>query len=251
MLIPKIAHQIWFQDKNKINKEPYQTCHKTCLTKLKLFNWKHIIWDDKSIRKLITTYYPQYLSLYNYFDIMVQKIDLAKYIIIYHYGGVYIDMDMDCVKDLTNLINPIDELIFSKVYALNILSSGVFLSKPKHPFWLELLSIIDKYKNKNKIFYLLNSIYVLSTTGNFILHYTLHKTKNKYRVLDRKYLEPCEDHSHCDNIQDAYLIGRYGNHWTDSIDNIVIYIFTYRKIFCCLILFIIITYYLIKKLKHK
>ena len=105
MLIPKIAHQIWFQDKNKINKEPYQTCHKTCLTKLKLFNWKHIIWDDKSIRKLITVHYPQYLSLYNYFDIMVQKIDLAKYIIIYHYGGVYIDMDMDCVKDLTKLIN--------------------------------------------------------------------------------------------------------------------------------------------------
>lgn len=248
MLIPKIAHQIWFQGKDKISKEPYQSCHETCLKKLKEFEWKHIIWDDKSIRNLISNYYPQFLNLYNYFDIMVQKIDLAKYIIIYHYGGVYIDMDMDCVKNLTNLINPTDELIFSKIFALNTFSNGVFLSRPKHPFWLELLNTIDRKKNKNKKFYLLNSIYVLSTTGNFIFHYCLNKTKYKYRVLNRKYLEPCEDHSSCSNIEDAYLIGRYGAHWTDSVDNIIIVGFSYRKIICCVLLVLIFTYLIMKKL---
>ena len=82
------------------------------------------------------------------------------------------------------------------------------------------------------------------TTGNFIFHYCLHRTKYKYRVLNRKYLEPCEDHSSCSNIKDAYLIGRYGSHWTDSIDNVVIYIFLIVKYFLFNINIIIFTTFL-------
>ncbi len=34
---------------------------------------------------------------------MIQKIDFAKYCIIYTYGGVYVDMDSECLKSIDGL----------------------------------------------------------------------------------------------------------------------------------------------------
>ena len=43
------------------------------------------------IKRLLKDNYPKYLKTYNAFPLMIQKIDFAKYVILYHYGGIYID----------------------------------------------------------------------------------------------------------------------------------------------------------------
>ena len=61
------------------------------------------------------------------------KIDLARYIILYHYGGVYIDMDMEWIKDFSFLIDNDDELIINKT-KFKFYNNGVIFSKPKCKF---------------------------------------------------------------------------------------------------------------------
>ena len=50
------------------------------------------------------SYYPNLLPSYKKLDLMIMKIDFMKYIILYHYGGIYADMDTVCLKDIDPLI---------------------------------------------------------------------------------------------------------------------------------------------------
>ena len=90
---------------------------------------------------------------------MVQKIDLAKYIIIYHYGGVYIDMDMDCVKDLTKLINPKNLIIYEGLHPF-------YLSKQRNIYDLKVfLSPQSELAKKWKVLYFVQPL----SMGAFVL----------------------------------------------------------------------------------
>ena len=99
--IPKIIHQIWFQGENNIPDfhKKYQNICKTMYS-----NWEYMFWDNDSITNLITENYPHLLFYYNYFPHLVQKVDLARYIILNHYGGCYVDMDVECLKPIDNLL---------------------------------------------------------------------------------------------------------------------------------------------------
>jgi mannosyltransferase OCH1-like enzyme len=100
--------------------------------------WTHYVWDKISIEKFIKKTYPEYWHIYDYFNIMVQKIDFAKILIIYHFGGAYIDMDMVCLKNIDDLIKPNDTLIFSNMENNLYLSCGIFLSSAKNIFLVDL-----------------------------------------------------------------------------------------------------------------
>lgn len=64
------------------------------------------IWDTEGIKKLIkeedTEFYNEYL---NKLDIIYQ-IDYVRYIILKKYGGAYMDMDVELVRDFFPLLNP-------------------------------------------------------------------------------------------------------------------------------------------------
>ena len=51
--------------------------------------------------------------------------------IMYHYGGVYVDMDMECIKNIRELIKPDDMIIVSDMDNGLIYSNGIFFSSPK------------------------------------------------------------------------------------------------------------------------
>nr|AEX62747.1 uncharacterized glycosyl transferase [Moumouvirus Monve] len=101
-MIPNILHQIWIQGYDKIPddlKKYFINCQKVNN------NFEHILWDDDKIRKLlIDKFDPEYLETYDYFKVPAQKADFARYAILYTYGGIYLDMDMVCRKNLESLL---------------------------------------------------------------------------------------------------------------------------------------------------
>lgn len=64
------------------------------------------IWTDEGIDKLLqeddNEFYEQYL---NYLD-PIYKYDYIRYIILKKYGGVYVDMDVELIRDFFPLLNP-------------------------------------------------------------------------------------------------------------------------------------------------
>ncbi len=130
--IPNAIHQIWFQGENELP-EKYQVFRSTWMNQMN-FNYK--LWDGEDIYKFIQSSNDNLLenleidclSVYNSFPTMIQKIDFAKYLILYVYGGVYIDMDSFAIKQLNEFLDINSDLTFM-VFPHNVPCTAVTLSK--------------------------------------------------------------------------------------------------------------------------
>src|ERR1700677_60433 len=106
-------HQIWMQGLHNVPDKYKPNIKKTVNTNP---NWSYTLWDSESIEQLVK-YNNTINKTYNALHYMHQKIDFAKYIILYLFGGFYIDMNAYAIKNLDNLINDYSQydLIVSKL----------------------------------------------------------------------------------------------------------------------------------------
>jgi mannosyltransferase OCH1-like enzyme len=139
--IPKIIIQTW-----KTHKIP--PIMEQLSNKLKYFNqdFDYKFYTDEDINDFIKKEYPEYYTFFNNFEYTIQKIDFFRYLVIYHYGGFYFDMDMDIDTSIGPLCEY--ECVFPKEYNeqninnktnhnLNLslyLGNYAFGASPKNPF---------------------------------------------------------------------------------------------------------------------
>lgn len=87
--IPKIIHQIWIgsplPDKYIPLIESWRRYHP---------DWTVLLWNDADIEALNLVNKDQYNTSTNY----GQKADIARYEILYRFGGVYVDIDFECLR---------------------------------------------------------------------------------------------------------------------------------------------------------
>jgi mannosyltransferase OCH1-like enzyme len=87
--IPKVIHQIWIgsplPDKYIPLIESWRTYHP---------DWTVLLWNDADIEALNLVNKDQYDASTNY----GQKADIARYEILYRFGGVYVDIDFECLR---------------------------------------------------------------------------------------------------------------------------------------------------------
>ena len=101
-MIPKIIHQTW-RDKNLppiIYKLVSENIHF-----LKTNGYEFMFWTDEMILKLISEEYPNFYNIYKLARTGVQKGDIARILLVYHYGGIYIDLDVLILKDFSELLD--------------------------------------------------------------------------------------------------------------------------------------------------
>ena len=55
--------------------------------------YSYSFWDDHKIQNLLRAEAPKLLHMYNQEEVYAGKADIARYYIIYKYGGIYIDAD--------------------------------------------------------------------------------------------------------------------------------------------------------------
>lgn len=207
MTIPKIIHQIWFQGKDNIPEfhEKYQNiCKKMYPT------WKYMFWDNHLIRKFIKKNYYHLLYYYEYFPYLIQKVDLARYIILYHYGGCYIDMDVECLKPIDNLLlqYPKKEFICSEIVPSiwfqikhfaykKFTNNGTIISTKQNPIISKLINEKNiKTSYKQDWWKITKEIYISHSTG--IDYFNKHINKSflddtineKLLILPYQYFEP-------------------------------------------------------------
>jgi mannosyltransferase OCH1-like enzyme len=197
MTIPKIIHQIWFNFNNKPygNKIPYK--YKKYKKKIIDMNkdFKYILWDEKSAKKLIKKKYKWCYKIFKSFKYPVKKVDYFKYILMYEYGGIYLDMDIKSIKPINlDKINKTNKKVIlckhQEIFMINMMlkiQNCVLMSEQKNEFWLFLLQKINKWK-KTYISYIHRIIDVISHTGPIMLSDT-YKQYNKQN--DILILESC------------------------------------------------------------
>jgi len=109
-MIPKIIHNIWLQGYDKLS----NTIKKQHDNIKKLnSNWDFIIWDNNMIEKLLKKYpkiHNKYKNVSSYSkNINATKSDIARYIIMKEYGGLYCDIEYNCNNSFDALFNEEDK----------------------------------------------------------------------------------------------------------------------------------------------
>lgn len=140
-LIPKIIHQIW------LGNHPIPTQIQSYMQSWKKFHpdWQFILWTEENMLPL------QNQELYDQTENIRQKADIVRYEVLYQYGGVYVDIDMECFKNIEPLLQDAEFFLGTEddFYYSNELMAVV----AKHDLIKELIdgikwSLLDS-KNKN------------------------------------------------------------------------------------------------------
>ncbi|KAK0627958.1 nucleotide-diphospho-sugar transferase [Immersiella caudata] len=131
--IPKIIHQIfhnWKDPGNESIPSDWDEVRATCKTHNPDF--EHRLWTESASREFIAENYPWFLKTYDGYKFPVQRIDSLRYFLILKFGGIYLDLDNGCSRDLLPLLYYPSFLIDG---GKGTLSNNIIGARPGHPFW--------------------------------------------------------------------------------------------------------------------
>lgn len=109
--------------------------------------WEYRLWTDLALRQLIVEHYPWFLSIYDNYPEHIQRVDAARYFIMHRCGGVYVDLDFECLRPLDSILSE-EEVVLGfepaahlskevvRAQGIGIVVGNAFLaSSPGHKFW--------------------------------------------------------------------------------------------------------------------
>lgn len=172
-LIPRIIHQTYKTDaipKHWI--EGQRACRSLHA------DYQYVLWTDQMALEFIEQHYPWFLKTFKNYRFPIQRADAIRYFVLYHYGGVYIDLDDKCERPLDNLLKY--PAFVRKTSPLGI-SNDVMGSMPAHPFFWKAIHNLDHYNKHWYVPYLT----IMSSTGPlFISIVWKHYRRWKFFIRD-------------------------------------------------------------------
>lgn len=107
-------------------------------------SFTHVLWDDQENANFIQNEYPWFYSTYQNYDRPIKRVDAIRYFFLYHYGGVYMDMDSITLKPLSPLLHN-RSLVFGYQDKHHSQIPNAFMATaPRHPFFEYLLKMLPK-----------------------------------------------------------------------------------------------------------
>jgi mannosyltransferase OCH1-like enzyme len=104
-MFPKHIHQIWFDFNNgiEIDEERMELMDMNKMNALKNKH-KYDLWTLSMAIEFVEKYYPYYLSfLKKKWKYDIVKCDFFRYLLMYHYGGLYVDLDFVLTDNFMNM----------------------------------------------------------------------------------------------------------------------------------------------------
>ncbi|WP_296739140.1 glycosyltransferase, partial [Mesorhizobium sp.] len=147
-MIPKILHQTWKTDIVPSRFEGHVESWKRHNP-----DWKTVFWDDRTLLEFVAARYPDFLPTFCGYEHGVTRADAGRYLLLHHFGGVYADIDCECVAPFDPLLGE-ERIVLCKEPETHarvqadfrglpyLLFNGTMASPPGHPFWLRLLSFL-------------------------------------------------------------------------------------------------------------
>lgn len=163
--IPKIIHQTW-----KDNNIPGPAHWPDSWKKINP-DWDYRLWTDADLLALVQRHYPALEELYTSYPNPVQRADLGRYLVLHHCGGIYSDIDTECLSPLDPLSEdkrvvfaeePVEHHHHTIPLGLNRqFFNGIMASPKGHPFWEHMIEMVVRCRHAKN--------FVLESTGPIVL----------------------------------------------------------------------------------
>ena len=147
-MIPRIIHQVWKTDTVPAHLREWSRSWSE-----KNPGWRHILWSDRMLLDFVARHYPRMLSLYCGYPHGIMRADAARYMLLHHFGGIYADLDAECLASLEPLTGedrvvlchepPSHWRLYTSYRGLtHVLFNGTMASPAGHPFWPHLIDAL-------------------------------------------------------------------------------------------------------------
>ena len=226
--IPKTIHQIWFQGWHKLPEHFKKNVISVRNTNPD-FEMKY--WDYKGLKHACRTYSNECASAFDKFQLLHQKIDLGRYVVLYLYGGVSIDVDVEALRPLdeTPLFNTssciVGELTLSPLELrfasfgdnnghVGYMNNATIMCVPRHPALKALIDHAMATCDNTNIKQLPNELQISLTTGPFAFNRVL-QGYDDVTIINGQYLEPCTANPGCTPPKNAILNHKHAQTWID------------------------------------
>lgn len=99
--IPQIIHQTW-----KTEYIPYHTYDRRWVESWSRMHpdWLGVLWTDERLRALGRACYPEHELMYRAEVPGIFLADFGRYMILHRFGGLYVDLDYECLKPMGPLL---------------------------------------------------------------------------------------------------------------------------------------------------
>lgn len=128
-MIPKTIYQTWY---TKNIPDPIQKD----IENMKSLNpgYTYQLFDDDTMRDFIQTYYSkQILEIYDVLKVGAAKADLWRYLVLYKYGGIYLDIDSVWNGAFDSIISEKDTAVISRENNEDLFVQWCLIFAPGHP----------------------------------------------------------------------------------------------------------------------
>ena len=178
-MIPHIIHQTW---KNSTIppqflkfQEGWKKCHPT---------WEYKLWTDKDNILFLEENYSWFVDTYLNYGENIMRADAIRYFILNHYGGLYVDLDFECLKKFDPLTKKYSLILGCEPEShtekkrpqergfTTIICNALMASVPKHLFWEEVFQQLINFRYHE----------TLDATGPFLLTQAYQKFPHKKSV---------------------------------------------------------------------
>jgi hypothetical protein len=178
--IPRVVHQTW---KGREVPEELRDWHRSWGARNP--GWEVRLWTDEECRDLVRREYPWFLAVYDEYPEAIMRADAARYFILHRHGGVYADLDFECLRPLGPLLagkglvlglEP--ELHRAQHFPLpgglgRIVCNAFMASVPGHPFWEHVHRLLVGSHREPA---------VLDATGPFLLTRAVESWPGRERI---------------------------------------------------------------------
>ena len=160
--IPHVLHTVQILDDNTApthNIPP--SWMQSCL--LHHPHWQRHFWDRPAAEEFLQDHYPWFYDTWNNYSSPVQRSDALRPLILNHYGGLYLDSDIQCFRDVEPFLrnhtlvlqgDKGDQLrIDDKDAWVPKISNSVGASVVGHPFWQVVMTLlVERANNQDPLF---------------------------------------------------------------------------------------------------
>lgn len=179
-MIPKTIHQTW---KSPALPPPFDVLADSW--KELHPSWQYRLWTDDMNRDFIKEHFPDFLPRYDSYPRNIQRIDAFRYFLLLKEGGLYVDVDFECIACIEPLLEGAQCVIgkepplHSDNFNMDMILCNAFMAAaPGNPFMQFVCNQVMEYPCID----VNNSVDVLATTGPFILTHAFDKFAQKEAV---------------------------------------------------------------------
>jgi mannosyltransferase OCH1-like enzyme len=100
-MIPRIIHQVW---EGKTEPVPPFLSKLATTWKENHPEWQYEFWDEERMNGFVRENFTDLIDLYFSYSYSVQRWDAIRYFILYKIGGLYVDLDYECLAPFDDII---------------------------------------------------------------------------------------------------------------------------------------------------